>query len=97
MEAVVKQALCNVKGADPVVFGKSVEDEFMFAHSLDRQLVAVFQRLLDVICVQCRELAGHLDVFTSEHQDVGVCPQDDAEIAMEAADFRNIEERQYPF
>ena len=58
MKSVVEQPFCHVERRDTGRFvEQSVEHEFMFAHRVDWQFVAIFQTFLDVIRVErCQTL-----------------------------------------
>ena len=80
--AVIEQSLGNVEGCDPGRFvGKSVEHELMFAHLVDRQLIEVAQRFLDVVCVESRQLSGFHQSLASERKDIAQCAELNGKIA----------------
>ena len=98
VEAVVQKPFRDVerRGAflpfpGPVV-DEAVEDELVLAYGRYRELVAVLEGLLDIIGCQACELARQFDILPSEHQDVCVCAQDHAEIAVESGNPRLPEE-----
>ena len=56
----------------------------MLANALDRQLIDVFERLLDVVGIENGQRTHVLDVFATQSENVGIGAHDYAKVASEA-------------
>ncbi len=74
----------SVSGLLRAVVHKTVIDKLVLADCRDRKLVVLLEALLDVVGPEGGVLSDQLDVFTSKRKDVGVGPQNHAEVAQES-------------
>ena len=92
MIAVVQQPLGHIECGDmagvvvvaTILGAESVEDKFVFAQSLDGQVVVLLEAFLDIIGIEHRELAGHGDVLPAHAEQVAIGADNDAEVAEES-------------
>ena len=85
METIVEESLGDVQSCHTCrLIAKAVENELMLAQRVDRKIVAVLERLLDVVCTKHSQRAYHADVLLAEHQYICICPEQHTEVAHEA-------------
>ncbi len=83
MKAVVHEALGHIQGGHLVVFLVLVgEDALVHAGAVKGQVEEVLEALFDVVGVEHRQLAGLLQEGPHA-EDIAVCPDQDAEVAVE--------------
>ena len=84
METIVEESLCDIKGCHSSrLIQQTVKDKLMLAYRLDRKLVAILQRLLDIVCAQHRERSYHTHILLTKHKYICICPQKHTEITHE--------------
>ena len=88
MESIVEKSLGDVQGCDTCrLVQKSVKHKLMLAYRLDRQLVAVLERLLDVVGAEDCKRSDHPDILPAEHKDICVRTKQHSEITHEAGNL----------
>ena len=84
MESIVKKPLRHVERGDSVALvEKAVEHELMLAGTLDRKLVGILERFLDIVGVERGHRADIADVVASQSEDIGVCFHHHSEVSEE--------------
>ena len=83
MIPIVEQAFSHIHSGDSCrLVCQAVEYELMLAESCDRQFIYILQRLLDIVGIECGKRSYIFDILLAERKYVGVCLEDNAEIAV---------------
>ena len=59
----------------------------MLAHCRDRQIIAILERLLDIVGSENCKRTYHLDILLAQHKDICICSQKHSEVAHKAGNL----------
>ncbi len=71
--AIVQQTLGHIhRGHTSRLIFQTIEDKLMTAQFVDRQLIDILQRLLDIIGIQRSQWTNHLNILTTQRTDISI-------------------------
>src|SRR3989441_6554231 len=93
MKPPIQHPLPNIQRSDTCLFVDlfSAQDELVFPPPAKRKLklAALENFCQNIVCVQYRSFSDSLEPFRSEAQDVGIRPNQNANVAVKRGDFSN--------
>ena len=83
MIAVIEQTLGHIHRRHSCrLILQTIKDEFMTAEAIDRQLIDILQRLLDVVGIERSQRSYLLDMLATQREDIGIGTHHHPEVAV---------------